>query len=97
MRLTPEQITVIKSNTTQVYGDSAKVYLFGSRVDDNAKGGDIDLFIESDQNVTLTDKLQLMTLLQLALGDRKIDIIVKDVSAKSQPIFNIAKNTGCLL
>ena len=46
MRLTTEQIALIKQNTALIFGDEAKIYLFGSRTDDNAKGGDIDLFIE---------------------------------------------------
>ena len=45
MRLTTEQITIIKQKTALIFGDDTKIYLFGSRTDDNAKGGDIDLFI----------------------------------------------------
>jgi len=97
MRLTSEQITIIKNNVRCLYGNNSQVYLFGSRTDDDAKGGDIDLFIESNQKTTLMDKLELMTLLQLALGDRKIDLVIKDTSSKYQPIFDIAKTTGCLL
>lgn len=56
MRLTSEQITIIKNNASYLYGNSSQVYLFGSRTDDNAKGGDIDLFIESNQKTTLVIK-----------------------------------------
>lgn len=45
MRLTPEQIRSIKQVAAEVFGSDAHVYLFGSRVDDQARSGDIDLYI----------------------------------------------------
>ncbi len=44
MRLATEKKEFIK-NILQNYSNTAKVYLFGSRVDDSKKGGDIDLVI----------------------------------------------------
>ena len=46
MRLTTEQICIIKKKAAQIFGEEIKVYLFGSRTDDKARGGDIDIFIE---------------------------------------------------
>ena len=37
MRLTPFEITAIKQSANTIFGDAAKVYLFGSRVDDSKK------------------------------------------------------------
>lgn len=53
----------------------ASVYLFGSRIDDSAKGGDIDLLVLS-KKITLMTKLGILAKLHQKLGERKIDIAV---------------------
>ena len=42
MRLTTDQIQAIRDAASSTFGDKAAVWLFGSRVDDAKKGGDID-------------------------------------------------------
>ena len=39
MRIKKEDIILIKKITKENFGNNAKVYLFGSRVDDQKKGG----------------------------------------------------------
>ncbi len=53
MRLSTFQVKVIKNTLGQVFGQSAQIYLFGSRVDDQKKGGDIDLFVDTNQQESL--------------------------------------------
>ncbi|WP_332908809.1 hypothetical protein [Sphingomonas mollis] len=48
MRLAPDYIDAIKTATREAFGPTAVVRLFGSRLDDDARGGDIDLHIEID-------------------------------------------------
>jgi len=49
------------------------VILFGSRIDDTKKGGDIDLYI--DEDLTIEEIAKIKAKLIFKLGDRKIDII----------------------
>lgn len=48
MRLTPDYVAAIKAATREAFGDTAVVRLFGSRLDDAERGGDIDLHVEAD-------------------------------------------------
>jgi hypothetical protein len=52
MRLTASQIETIRNTTQQNFGADASVWLFGSRVDDTRRGGDVDLYVESTQKKT---------------------------------------------
>jgi predicted nucleotidyltransferase len=46
MRLSANDIAVIRSLVHDRFGASAGIWLFGSRLDDAARGGDIDLYVE---------------------------------------------------
>ena len=53
----------------------AQIYLFGSRVDDSKKGGDIDLLIISDKISSFKQKSQIHWLIVEKLGEQKLDIL----------------------
>ena len=55
MRITDEKIKLLKSTILSISPD-AKVYLFGSRVDDNKKGCDIDILIIADRALDFIEK-----------------------------------------
>jgi len=74
VRLEEWEINEIKRSLREVFGENAKVYLFGSRIDDKKKGGDIDLFVEAD-NIDYEKEKEFWILLQERLGEQKIDII----------------------
>jgi predicted nucleotidyltransferase len=101
MRLTEQQRSVIRAAVTETFGAGAGVWLFGSRVDDTKRGGDIDLLIETDQldiNAMARAEIALLTKLQLKLGEQKIDVLLDYPSRKVRPaILGIAKATGVLL
>ena len=49
MRLTGEEVGAIRAAARETFGGSAVVRLFGSRVRDDLRGGDIDLHLEVDE------------------------------------------------
>ena len=94
MRLTSAQIETIKSTVSAVLGMGARVTLFGSRLDDRQKGGDVDLYIEIPEP-RLMQKIRCKVQLQERL-DMPVDLIVKAPDDTS-PISLIAKKEGVLL
>ncbi len=94
MRLTNAQIDTIKSTAAAVLGEPVRVTLFGSRLDDRQKGGDVDLYIEVPEP-RLMQKIRCKIQLQDRL-DMPVDLIVKPVGDTS-PISLIAKKEGILL
>jgi len=73
LRLTSREIKIIKNQVYKIFED-AEIYLFGSRIDDNLKGGDIDLYIIT-KNPSFTKKLRLKTTLEDLLF-KPIDIVL---------------------
>ena len=51
MRLTDDQIQAIRQSARQIGGELARVRVFGSRLDDSARGGDLDLMLELPEPV----------------------------------------------
>ena len=99
MRLTPEQIAIIRSAATEVFGSDARVWLFGSRVDDAKRGGDIDLLIEAVQLPAVESfmrKVRFLGKLEDGLGERKIDVVIQH-PGDSRAIVRIAHETGVRL
>ena len=90
MRLTQKEIKIIKKSIKEILGDK-KIILFGSRVDDTKKGGDIDLCIEVDKKVLLKEKLKLLALLEKNGIERKVDIIFRYPNSNEEIFKNIDK------
>lgn len=99
MRLTREQIRAIVAATHDFAGDGAQVRLFGSRVQDDLRGGDIDLLVECAQPVARPVWLaaQITARLQRVLGDRKIDVLVIDPATALDPVHQVARAEGIVL
>ena len=75
MRLDKKDIEIIISTIENIFGE-VKVYLFGSRLDDYKKGGDIDLFIVSEERSSLLEKkIKALSKLERILH-KPIDIVL---------------------
>lgn len=99
MRLADDARDIIRETVREVFGSAATIRLFGSRVDDNARGGDIDLLIELDAPLAEQHRkvLQLVARLQIRLGDQPIDVLVVDPETRLQPVHEEAMRTGVIL
>lgn len=99
MRLTSAQIFVIRDGAARLAGGAARVWLFGSRVRDDARGGDVDLLLELDEAVAEPAQLsaQLAALVSRAMYGRKVDVLIKAPNLKFLPIHSIALAEGIRL
>lgn len=95
MRLTEFEINAIKQAAQEIFGPNAQVFLFGSRVDDAKKGGDIDLYIKTESGNDFTHKIKFLVLLEQKIGEQKIDVVF--AADKNRPIEQQAIKTGVLL
>ena len=75
MRLTQNEISVIKKSVLNV-DPQAKIYLFGSRVNDLAKGGDIDILVISGK-IGFAEKIEIRLSIFKNIEERKLDLVVK--------------------
>ena len=76
MRLQKQEIQTILQVARNIYGEKVKVYLFGSRLDNTKRGGDIDLLIRTDEEKKgVLARIRMIAQLKFLLGDQKIDII----------------------
>ena len=75
MRLSKKEAEIIKSQTKKIFGE-VEIFLFGSRIDENKRGGDIDLYIiPQNKNDLFTKKLKLKSVLEDLLF-KPVDVVV---------------------
>lgn len=89
MRITENEISAIKSLAKKVFGKETLVFLFGSRIDDDKKGGDIDLFITNKEKskLTISSKIEFLTELKILIGEQKIDVVLDNAFTRQKKQF----------
>ncbi len=75
MRLTETEILTIKKNILR-FDPEAKIYLFGSRINDEAKGGDIDILVISEK-IGFIEKVKIKIGIFKEIEEQKLDLVVK--------------------
>jgi hypothetical protein len=106
MRLNPEQIAVIKSTVARIVPteELRGVRLYGSRVDDSKRGGDIDLLLDLARPTENPAGLRAQVSTQIELGitralgaSPKIDVLLRAPNLKDLPIHRVAIEHGVAL
>ena len=98
MRLTPNQVALIRQAEHEIFGSEARVWLFGSRVDDTKRGGDVGILIESAHPIEAPAFLaaRLSARLQRGMHGRTVDVLVLAPNLLHLPVHDIAKSEGVL-
>lgn len=97
MRLTDGEVAAIRSSAQEVFGPGAVVRLFGSRLDDSRRGGDIDLHVHVTQGVPADARGRFRRLLDRQIGEREYDIIVSAATDPVSAIDRKAMHEGIVL
>lgn len=98
MRLKPEEVAAIKEAAAETFGDTAVVRLFGSRVDDNERGGDIDLHIEVDAVADeWRDRGKFEDRLFRRIDPQKVDVVLTIRGGTPRGFERIAYRDGIVL
>jgi predicted nucleotidyltransferase len=99
MRLTEDQIQTIRQLTLEVAGDQSRVRVFGSRLNNAAHGGDLDLMIELQEPIDNPALMaaQLSARVSRAMHGRKVDVLLSAPNLMRLPIHEVAFNEGQFL
>ncbi len=98
IRLTDTQVLAICAAFRSCFLPNDRIWLFGSRTNLNKRGGDIDLYIETQKTSGEVNesKIHFLTKLETTLGEQKIDLVIKSGNFEL-PIYSVAKEEGIQL
>lgn len=96
MRLTQELQTAICAAGAEIFGVGVGVWLFGSRVDDSKRGGDIDILLDIHDTVNNPALLaaQFSAKVTRLMDGRKVDVLLSAPNLMHLPIHDIAFKEG---
>jgi hypothetical protein len=96
MRLTPIQIQTVQRCVEATLGADARVRVFGSRLDDTRRGGDLDLLIDLPSPPALLSRARLKQLLESQL-DLPVDLVIAVHGSTPSAFVRLAMAKGqCL-
>lgn len=93
MRLSPAEVRAIRQEVDR-FDRSADVFLFGSRTDDAARGGDVDLWVVSP-SIGDEDAMRLRIRIRDRLDGRRVDLLVN--AGQNHPLAAVVADTGIRL
>jgi predicted nucleotidyltransferase len=99
MRLTETECRTIREVVSDLTGGRARAIVFGSRLDELARGGDIDLLVDSPEPVDEPARLAALigARLESQLGEQRIDVLIGAPNLKRLPVHESARHHGAVL
>ena len=102
MRLSPREIAAIEEAARDCFAPGSAVRLFGSRLDDTRRGGDIDLLVETPKALSPRELVErrsrFVARLYRLIGEQRIDaLVVAADAADARPVIAVARREGRLL
>lgn len=99
MRLTSKQINDIQTAAQEFFSPAVNVRVFGSRLDDQRRGGDIDLLVEPAHRLDAKDLVEkrsrFIARLYRLIGEQHIDVLVAQANVKDdRPVVTKARKFG---
>ena len=89
MRLSRDQIQNLKITVASLFKGGTAIRVFGSRVDDSTKGGDLDILLELDERPDLWKKVDLKIALERVLG-LPVDVLMMQRGGSHTPFERLA-------
>jgi len=102
MRLTSKDIAAIDQAARETFAPHSTVRLFGSRLDDARRGGDVDLLVETRAPLTPHELVErrnrFIARLYRLLGEHRIDVLIVPAGQPDdRPVIQAARRDGRLL
>jgi len=99
MRLTEETKNTIINSIRRHFSQLDKIIVFGSRIDDSKRGGDIDLLVQTPLSsvAAFEGKIQAVSAMQLKLGEQRIDLLTASGVDDGRLIVQNAYRQGIVL
>lgn len=98
IRLEPSEIAALSRNFRRCFAPGDHLWIFGSRVNPKARGGDIDLYVETtllEASEVIEKQNAFLYALYEEIGLRKIDVVLNVVKNDTHlPIYAVAKEEG---
>jgi len=89
MRLTQDEQLLMKRIVAEIFGEDAVLWLFGSRVDDRKRGGDVDLYVVPvAQDDLFMKRVRWLGRLEAVLP-YPVDLVVHE-AGRDLPIYRVA-------
>jgi len=99
MRLSPEHRQTIREVVRRECGSDTRVRVFGSRLDDTGRGGDLDVLVEFDWPVERPALVsaRLSAMLSRRLDGRSVDVVLSAPNLRRHTVHRVAQEKGQLL